>query len=184
MDASLENSVCTACQKSWLEDSVPEANLHCWASFSENNVFDYGLAGQYKLLSDKVFSKGDTLCNQCLKTFKSKVHLSVSCSLCQKSHQSLFGQLGYGCDGDIYQNSICCGFGSKYDMLFVEFVQNSSESFKLPDNLKNGDIICDLCIDQYLKSGICRIPDSNTDSTVSIQPSGLSDPKTDSTVSI
>ena len=156
-------AICTVCQKGWTEDSFPEdSDIIAWANFEKDNIFEYGISGSFKLLSDRKFAEGDLLCNNCLKTFQHEPYLGVTCPVCQKSYQQYFTNMGFDCSADIMEDHIDCGYGSKYDSDRIAFVSER------PAHLKLKTIICDFCIDKLIEAGVCQKPDWEEPSTTDI----------------
>lgn len=147
--------------------------LEKWGNLSEDGyIFSYGLGGTFKLktkLSFDVENPVDRkLCGDCINEIGYEAHYDVECKLCYSKYQRWFYEHegGYGCDADIYKRSrndnknlydwyISGNFGSKYDMRPLRFI-------KLPGDLKESDIVCDICIDNFCKNGICVPMDKYT----------------------
>ena len=156
---NLDSPCCANCKRSWDQDEFPSGSIMSWAGFiNDNNIFTYGLAGQFKLLSEKIFRENDYLCNICLKTMKYEEWLGVTCPYCKKQYQSYHSDcMGYGCSAEINNEYIEGNYGSKYDAMSANdriiFIQERPSQFILKSN------ICDDCIDNLIKTGICQAPE-------------------------
>lgn len=127
-----------------------------WANFDSDNVFMLGGLIEYKLTSNNYnVKKGDSICNDCIKSIEYQPYLGIECDICHKKFISLGnGMEGHGCAARINDTSICCGYGSKFD--------SDDESIKFvserPNYLPYESLICDICIDELIKNGTCLPP--------------------------
>src|SRR5690348_12613748 len=97
---------CSNCQGEWVQEKFPSGNnIQTRAVFIDNNnTFEYGISGQYKLISEKIFQENDCLCNTCLEGMKYEEYLGVTCPYCKKAYQSLDDDdMGTGCSATIWK---------------------------------------------------------------------------------
>lgn len=158
------NMQCTKCNVFWENAKFPKnSDVMCWANFSANNIFDYGLAGQFKLLSENdKFKNGDYLCNDCLKSMKYEAYLGTECEICHNKYPSLgYGMAGSHCAAWIYDTVISGGYGSKYDSMSER--ENVRFKKERPKHLPFGSLICDPCIDKLIHEDVCLYPECYDD---------------------
>jgi hypothetical protein len=78
---------------------------------------------------------------------------TFSCDLCKTEFEELFEQSlnqALGCAATVYETHIRGYYGSrKYDDYRINFVNG------IPNELKIGNIVCDECISELIKKGIC-----------------------------
>ena len=82
------------------------------------------------------------------------IYSTFNCNLCNKTFEELFlhsSNQALGCAAEVYVTHIRGYYGSKkYDDIRIDFID------AMPKELKLGDIVCDNCIDNLIKDGICQ----------------------------
>nr|AEX63181.1 hypothetical protein mv_R979 [Moumouvirus Monve] len=139
----------------------PEKNGNSWGRIHDSKTFSYGLSGSYILTSGEFDTIG-YICSGCLKNYKFEPYLSVECNKCKNKFQSCIDgstTQGLNCASTVYDTHIIGHYGStKYDCMS----ENDKVLFvtERPKNIKYGWTLCDNCITDFIKSGICLPPES------------------------
>lgn len=162
---SRENLNCSKCNINWNDAKFPsDSSVLCWAKFRTDNIFSYGLAGEFKITSNNNcnFKNGDNICNDCLKSINYEKYLGTECDICHNKYPSMGLYMeGDNCASRIFDTIISGGYGSKYDSFSErECVRFASER---PKELPHGALICDVCIDKLIENGTCLEPESYSD---------------------
>lgn len=148
--------ICAQCAISWQEfTSFPDnSDLQCWAHFndSDKNVFQYGLQGMLILESERIFEDDDYLCCTCLAQYKNHPYLGVQCANCSKFYRSFYYNEGFDCATNVLGDGLIPGYGSKYDMQQLSFIEGKFPAH-LPKDKPNETLVCDSCIDSWIKNG-------------------------------
>ncbi|QGR53677.1 hypothetical protein [Moumouvirus maliensis] len=128
-----------------------------WGRIHDSKTFSYGLSGSY-ILTDGIFNAIGYICDDCLKNYKYEPHLPVECGVCKNKFQSCFDnstKQGLDCASTVYDTYIIGNYGSrKYDEEKIFFTTER------PKDIKYKSTICDDCITDLIKSGICLAPKS------------------------
>lgn len=155
---------CCCCGIKWENAKFPQdSDVKSWAIFISDNVFRYGICGEFQVISEGVnFKKGNQLCNDCLKSLKYELYMAIECKICNKRYQSLGHEMeGNGCAATVYDTVISAGYGSKYDCMSErDYIKFTTER---PKHLPHRALICDDCIDELIKNDICFKPISYYD---------------------
>lgn len=79
------------------------------------------------------------------KRLCSLYHKCTKCDRCHKTYQELYHSSKVG------NRTISRGYESKYEDYIIEFIDEK------PENIENGWTLCDECIDDLVRSNICKI---------------------------
>ena len=125
-----------------------------WVGFSGPNIFSGWLGDTYQIVSDEIIADaGNVVCDKCLDKYTSIPHLSVECNLCKKRFQATMPgskTQGLDCASTVRDHCIYGDYGSrKYDMEIIKFADER------PKNIKYGSSVCDGCITDLIRNGIC-----------------------------
>jgi hypothetical protein len=158
---------CSNCDNIW----TPTMTRARWGRFTSENVFTDGIASEYKLIFSGVevplvFSKGDYLCDKCIKTLNCEHIDQKECDNCHEHYNncaycaSMISDLHvfYGYAKNPY---IKAGYGSSYDGLSIYFTTT------IPENLSMDSTICDKCIKKFIDDKTCYMIDDNSDESIS-----------------
>lgn len=76
---------------------------------------------------------------------KQNKHCCIKCDNCHKTYQELYYSSKVG------DRTISCGYESNYEDYIIEFISEK------PKNIEYGWTLCDECIDDLVRSNICKI---------------------------
>ena len=151
---------CILCSNTEQGDNKKYDSQLNWAELLDGTHFKDRRFDMFEILNfdfDYVYDIDNKkhICNSCLENVEFKQYKSVQCPRCKEMFTACFREVGNTTQGDdcsstVTDEFVIGAYGSEWDNVRVRYVNSR------PDELELGWNICDNCIKELIKIGVCE----------------------------